>query len=198
MELNLEQEYIDKIKKAIVNNKKYVSNEDLYDDFFNETCKRALLIIKTIKNEAALDAYLKKIATTSIIQVLKDSGRVRRVAENYVKHVEEPLETVVTECLSSNENKYSKVKINYDVIDISDGPEEIAIKKEVLQKLYDAIVIANSENPAKQFLTLYNLRYVKGMKQNQIADEMGISQGEVSKRLLELMEHVKVTLDNNG
>ncbi len=196
MELKLEQEYIDLIKKSIINNKKYANNEDLYDDFFNETCKRALVIIKTIKNKAALEAYLKKIATTSIIQVLKDSGRVRRVSGSYVKQVEEPLETVVTECLSSNGNKYSNVKINYDIIDISDGPEEVAIKNDVMQRLYDAITVANSTTPAKQFLTLYNLRYVKNLKQKEIAAEMNISQSEVSKRLLELMEQVKVTLNN--
>lgn len=196
MELNIEKEQIDLIKKIIVSNKKYAGNEDLYDDFFNETCKRALLIIKTIKNEASLEAYLKKIATTSIIQVLKDSGRVRRTQEGFVKSVEEPLETVVTESLSVG-NKYANTKINYDVIDLSDGPEEVAIKKDILQKLYDAVIIANSTTPTKQYLTLYTLRYVKNLKQKQIAHELNISQSEVSKRLLELMEEVK-TAFNNG
>lgn len=190
--MDLEQEKIDLIKKIIVSNKKYTNNEDLFDDFFNETCKRSFLIMKTIKNESSLEAYLRKIATTSILQVLKDSGRVRRTSEGFVKTEEKSLEEII----SIPENKYSNTQINYDLIDLSDSPEEIVIKKEILQKLYDTVLVANSLNPAKQYMQLYDLRYVKGLKQKEIAEAMNISQSEVSKRLLELMEEVKNTFNN--
>lgn len=191
--MELEQEKIDLIKKIIISNKKYTNNEDLFDDFFNETCKRSFLIMKTIKNEASLDAYLRKIATTSIIQVLKDSGRVRRTQEGFVKTEEKSLEEVISTVIP--ENKYSNVQVNYDLIDLSDGPEEITIKNEILQKLYDAVLIANNSNPSKQYLQLYDLRYVKGLKQKEIAEALNLSQSEVSKRLLELMEEVKNTFN---
>lgn len=193
MNLNIDQGKIDFIKKTILSNRKYINNEDLFDDFFNETCKRSLVIIKTLKNEASLEAYLKKIVNTSILQVLKDSGRVRRTSEGFIRNKEESLHTLVNNSVS---NKFSDINISYDVIDLSDGPEEIAIKKDVLQNLYDAIVIANSTNPTKEFLSIYNLRYVKKLKQREIAHELNISQGEVSKRLLELMEEVKNTLNS--
>ncbi len=85
VEVELEQDKIELIKKIITTDKKYVDNEDLYDDFFNETYKRSFLIMKSVKNEASLEAYLRKIATTSIINVLKDSGRLRRTSEGFAR-----------------------------------------------------------------------------------------------------------------
>ena len=54
------QDKIDLIEKIIKQDRKFVDNEDLYDDFFNETCKRSVNIIKTITSDATLEAYLKK------------------------------------------------------------------------------------------------------------------------------------------
>lgn len=192
-EVELAQDKIDLIKKIITSDKKYVDNEDLYDDFFNETYKRSFLIMKSVKNEASLEAYLRKIATTSIINVLKDSGRLRRTTEGFTPIKEKSLDELVspTAPLPQTQSKYANVEINYDVIDLSDGPEEVVIKKEILQKLMDAVSIAHTNNPAKQYMQLYELRYVKGLKQKQIAEELNLSQGEVSKRLLDLIEEVK-------
>lgn len=195
--MELEQEKLDLIEKIIKTDKKYADNEDLFDDFFNETYKRSFLIMKSVKNEASLEAYLRKIATTSIINVLKDSGRLRRTSEGFTSTKEKSLDELVTTPTQSQQPKmqpqsrYSNVDINYDVIDLSDGPEEVVIKKEILQKLIDAVSIAHTNNPAKQYMQLYELRYVKGLKQKQIAQELNLSQGEVSKRLLDLIEEVK-------
>lgn len=195
--MELEQEKIDLIKKIITSDKKYTDNEDLFDDFFNETYKRSFLIMKSVKNEASLEAYLRKIATTSIINVLKDSGRLRRTSEGFTPIKEKSFDELTTAPTQSQQpqmqpqSRYSNVDINYDVIDLSDGPEEVVIKKEILQKLIDAVSIAHANNPAKQYMQLYELRYVKGLKQKQIAQELNLSQGEVSKRLLDLIEEVK-------
>lgn len=197
MDLELAQEKIDLIKTIIKTDKKYSNNEDLFEDFFNESYKRSFLIVKSVENEIALESYLRKIVTTSIVTVLKDSGRVRRAKEGFVPVVEESIEQMIAPVaptsvpISIPTNKYSNVQINYDIVDLEDGPEEIVIKKETLQTVIDAISIAHSSNPAKQFRQLYELRYVKSLKQAEIAKELNLSQSEVSKRLLELMERVK-------
>ncbi len=49
----------------------------------------------------------------------------------------------------------------------------------------------DEENPDKDYLHIYTLRYDKGMTQKEISEELGISQSEVSKRLFKLMEKVK-------
>lgn len=192
--MELEQEKVDLIRQIITSDKKYTGNEDLFDDFFNEACKRSFLIIKTIKNETSLEAYLKKIVTTAIINVLKDSGRLRRTSEGFVPTEEKSLEEISA---SATDNKYSNVHISYDIVDLSDGPEEVVIKKEIQQKLYDAVNIAHNSNPYKLYMQLYQARYVKSMKQKEIAKELNLSQGEVSKRLLELIEEVKAAFNNS-
>lgn len=184
--MELAQEKVDLIKQIIKSDKKYVNNEDLFEDFFNETYKRSFLVVKTVENEASLQSYLKKIVATSMVVVLKDSGRVRRTKEGFVPTQEEFIEEV-----KSYTGKFADVNINYDIVDLKDGPEELVIKKEILQTLIDAVAVAHSKNPSKQYMQLYELRYVKNLKQNQIAKELNLSQSEVSKRLLELMEQVK-------
>ena len=76
--MELAQDKIDLIEKLIKNDRKYSNNEDLYDDFFNETAKRSVSIMNAIDSESTLEAYLRRIVTTSIVSVLKDSGRLRR------------------------------------------------------------------------------------------------------------------------
>lgn len=72
--MEITQDKIDLISKLVKNDRKYQGNEDLYEDFLNEACHRSVAIINAIDNETTLTAYLRKIVTTSIINVLKDSG----------------------------------------------------------------------------------------------------------------------------
>lgn len=186
--MELAQDKLELIEKIIKGDKKFSSNEDLFDDFLNEACKRSFLIIKSVNDPNSLEAYLRKIVATSIVVVLKDSGRVRRTKEGFVATQEVSLEPVNP---IAPANKYANLQVNYDVIDLQDGPEDIVIKKEILQTVMDAVYLAHSSNVSKQYLQLYEMRYVEGMKQKEIAHELNLSQSEVSKRLFELMEHVK-------
>ena len=42
-----------------------------------------------------------------------------------------------------------------------------------------------------EFLNIFYLRYIKELKQKEIAQQVNISQAEVSKRLIELSQIVK-------
>ena len=189
--MELAQDKIDLIEKIIKNNRKFANNEDLYDDFFNETCKRSLLIVKTVTSDATLEAYLRKIATTSILNVLKNEGRLRRTKTGYMSTHEKPLETVVNSSLPD----YSKIEISYEPVAIQDTPEDVAVKKEILQIIVDSVFEVDEQEPEKQYARLYDLRYEKGLTQKEIAEELNISQSEVSKRLFKLMEKVKQTFN---
>ena len=60
-----------------------------------------------------------------------------------------------------------------------------------MQKLVDSLYAINKAEPEKQFLKIYKLRYEDGMTQKEIANELNLSQAEISKRLFKLMEKVK-------
>ena len=183
--MELAQEKIDLIEKVIKNNRKYENNEDLYDDFFNETCKRSLLIIKSITSEPTLEAYLKKIATTSILNVLKNEGRLRRTRSGFVPSGQVSLDEKIDTL------DYSNVKVVYEPVDLRETPEDIAVKKDILQRISDTVRDIDIQYPEKNYLKLYNLRYKKCLTQKEIAEELSISQSEISKRLFKLMTEVK-------
>ncbi len=185
--MELAQDKIDLIAKIIKSNRKFANNEDLYDDFLNETCKRSLLIVKTVTSDETLEAYLRKIVTTSILNVLKNEGRLRRTKSGYMSTKEVPLESAVTSSLPD----YSQIQINYDPVNIQETPEDIAVKKDILQKIIDTVNKIDEENPDKNYYKIYYLRYEKGMTQNEIAKDLDLSQSEVSKRLFKLMDKVK-------
>ncbi len=185
--VELAQDKIDLIEKIIKSDRKFVNNEDLYDDFFNETCKRSFLIVKTVSSDATLEAYLRKIATTSILNVLKNEGRLRRTKSGYMSTKDVSLDTAVQTSVPD----YSNIKVVYEPVDIKDTPEDLAIKKDILQIIVDTVYEVHESNPDKNYLKLYDLRYEKGMTQKEIAEELNLSQSEVSKRLFKLMEKVK-------
>ena len=51
------------------------------------------------------------------------------------------------------------------------------------------------QEPEKQYLTLFKLRYEDGLTQNEIAAKLGVSQSDVSKKLFKLMSKVKEALN---
>ena len=189
--VELAQDKIDLIEKIIKSDRKFANNEDLYDDFFNETCKRSFLIVKTVTSNETLEAYLKKIATTSILNVLKNEGRLRRSKSGYMSTQNVPLESVVESSIPD----YSKIEVNYGPVVIQDTPEDYAVKKEILQLIVNTVYEIDEQEPDKQYLKLYDLRFEKGMTQKEIAEELSLSQSEVSKRLFKLMEKVKQTFN---
>ncbi len=186
--MELTQDKIDLISKIIKNDRKYPNNEDLYDDFFNETCKRSVAILNAVESENTLESYLKRVVTTSIINVLKDSGRLRRTRSGYMSTKEVALDT-------SNSVDYTEVVINYTDLKIPQNPEEVVIQKEILAFVADTIKKIDAEEPDKDYLHIYTLRYDKGMTQKEISEELNISQSEISKRLYKLMDKVKAVIE---
>ena len=183
--MDLAQDKLELIEKIIKNDRKFFNNEDLYGDFFNETCRRSLGIINVVSSNVALEAYLKKIATTSIINVLKDSGRLRRTKTGFASTNTVSLEE------ESFSNNYANIKISYKNFNIQESPEEIVVRKDILKQIASTVLKVDESEPEKQYLQIYKLRYDNGMTQKEISEELGLSQSEVSKRLFKLMEKVK-------
>lgn len=204
MFVEITQEKIDLISKIIKNDRKFPNNEDLFDDFLNETCRRSVSIINSIDSGSTLEAYLRKIVSTSIINVLKDSGRLRRSKSGYTPVTEVPIETVapvaeeITQAptdLPVNLFNYTSFNPGYTDVNIPLNPEDSAIHNEVVNFIADTLERINEEEPKEKFMDIFILRYDKGLTQREMAQELGISQSEVSKRIYALIERVKNVLD---
>ncbi len=179
------------IEKCIKNNKKFQNNEDLYDDFFNETYKNALSLLKAVSSESTIELYLKRVVTSSMINVLKDSGRLRRTSQGYQATPSVPIDSV----LDTYNPEYLNTRIIFKNVQLEDNPEDAFIKRELLKNITRILNEIEKKEPDKQYLTLFKLRYEDGLTQNEIALKLGISQSEVSKKLFKLMAKVKENLN---
>ena len=191
--MELTQDNINLIGQIVKNDRKYSGNEDLYDDFLNEACKRSASIFGAIDNEATLETYLRRVVTTSIVNVLKDSGRLRRTKTGYMSTKEIVTEAPIIEAPVKVD--YSTYVVNYDNIIVPENPEDVAIKNEILAFVAETIKKIDFEEPEEKYLPIYKMRYNDGMTQKEIAQELGLSQSEISKRLYGLIEKVKSELD---
>ena len=182
------------IEKIVKANKNYSGNEDLFEDFCSEAFQKSYMMFNSTSNIQKIESYVTKVVHTSILTVLKNSGRVRRVSSGYVP----TKEIVVPEFTAETVVKPQPLGPDFvlDFPDPKESVEEILITKDCLQRIADAVCVIHKEVPSQLFLDIFYLRYVQGAKQSQIAESLNISQSEVSKRLMQLSKLISNFLDN--
>ncbi|MBS6553150.1 MAG: sigma-70 family RNA polymerase sigma factor [Clostridium sp.] len=193
------QQQRDLIEKLVKSNNKFTGNEDLLDDFCSETYKRSHSLFDSLEIKD-LESYIAKVANTAILAVLKDYGRVRRRENKYVSTQEilispvpaktKTQETAPVPVLSQVVSSVAENFV-YEIADPSDSFEEKIVRKDLLQKIVDIVLVAQKNQPEKEYLKIFYLRYVKELKQKEIAADVNLSQSEVSKRLIEIAQIVK-------
>ena len=183
------------IEKIVKTNKNYSGNEDLLEDFCSEAFQKSYLMFNSTSNIQKIESYVSKVVHTSILTVLKNSGRVRRATSGYVP----TKEIVVPEFTSETVIKAQPLGPEFilDFPDPQESVEEILITKDCLQRIADAVCVIHKEVPSQLFLDIFYLRYVQGSKQSDIAKSLNLSQSEVSKRLMQLSKLISNFLDNS-
>lgn len=167
------------IEKLVASNKRFAGNEDLFEDFCAEALERCLFLLEKTDEIEKIENYLNKIISSSIINVLKSSGRIVRNSEGYKS---------VTHTFVSIENPLDDGFL--DIKDPTISFVEKITEKETLQEIYDLVLHFEEEYPDENFYKIFYMKYVQGKKQREIASALGISQGEVSKRLFNLMKKI--------
>ena len=195
--MNTLQEQRDFIEKLVKSNNKFSGNEDLFDDFCSETYKRSHSLLEDT-DVRAIAGYLAKVTNTAILTVLKENGRVRRRENRYVSTNEVLLNPLPTKTISDTIQTQTQTIVSdidnnfvYQIADPRDSFEEKIVRKDLLQKIVDIVLAEQKQNPNKEFLKIFYLRYVKEEKQREIAEELNLSQSEISKRLIEISQIVK-------
>ena len=199
--MNTLQEQRDFIEKLVKSNNKFGGNEDLFDDFCSETYKRSHSLLEDT-DVRAIAGYLAKVTNTAILTVLKENGRVRRRENRYVSTNEVLLNPLPTKTISDTIQTQTQTQTQtivpdidnnfvYQIADPRDSFEEKIVRKDLLQKIVDIVLAEQKQNPNKEFLKIFYLRYVKEKKQREIAEELNLSQSEISKRLIEISQIVK-------
>ncbi|MFA6988815.1 MAG: sigma-70 family RNA polymerase sigma factor [Candidatus Gastranaerophilaceae bacterium] len=187
--MEVAQEYRGLIEKMILGNKRFSGNEDLLEDFCSETFKRSYFIISSVKNVEYVENYLNKVANSAILGVLKESGRLTKTSSGYQKIKQEMVQ------FKDNTEVYAE-EIIYDIPDPATNIEEKIINKETLEKIAEIIFLIDKKDPEKQYLGLFKLRYIQNKRQTEIADELELSQSEISKRLVEMTQKIHTYINN--
>ena len=170
--------YKEIIEKIVTSNKRFSGNEDLYEDFCAEALEKGLFLLKKSSDIDKIGGYLNRIVSNAMVDVLKASGRVTRGADGY----KSTAKTVLLENPLDN-----------GFIDIKDPSVSFVDKitqEETLSEIYDCILKFDRQEPEQKFGIIFYMKYVEGKKQREIASALGISQGEVSKRLFDLMQKI--------
>lgn len=173
------EEYKSIIERMVVSNKRFKGNEDLFEDFCSEALEKCCFLLQKTEEINKIENYLNKLISSAIISVLKSSGRVMRSSEGYQN---------VAQRNVSLENPLDDGF--YDIKDTSINFVERVTAKETLKEIYDLVLRFNEESPEENFATIFYMKYVQGKKQREIAACLNISQGEVSKRLFNLMQKI--------
>ena len=140
----------------------------------------------------SIEAYIAKVVNTAILNVLKENGRVRRRENKYVSTQEILINPLPAKPQNEEEEIVKQTApFVYEIEDPRDSFEEKIVRKDILQKIVDIVLVAQKNEPSKEYLKIFYLRYVKELKQKEIAEEINISQAEVSKRLVEIARIVK-------
>lgn len=178
--------------KYIKSNAKYQGNEDLCEDFLAESVRRSLSVIESVDDIAFIEPYLKKVVNTSILTVLKNSGRVQRIKNSFVPSPKVvSLNDMSEDITVSTQSKTAQAFSLEDIPDPQVDLVETAANRELLTQVCNAVIVADSTDNSKRYYDIFVKRYVDLKKQSEIAEELEISQSQVCKRLYEIVQIIK-------
>ena len=153
MKLDTLQEQRAIIEELVKKNSKFSGNEDLLEDFCSETYKRSHTLFESAKI-SEFNSYLVKVVNTAILTVLKDNGRVRRRENRYVSTKEIFLNPL------PEKQSLDVTSFIYEIEDPRDSFEEKIVRKDLLQKIVDIVLVAQKNNPSKEYFRISPLGIV--------------------------------------
>ncbi len=183
------------IEKIVKSNKNFRGNEDLYEDFCSEAFQKSYMIFNSSSNIQKIESYVTKVVHTSILSVLKNSGRIRRTNDGFVPTKE--IKVADFSAQTAIRLDIQGPEFLLDFPDPKESAEEILITQDCLQRIADSVCVIHKEIPSQSFLEIFHMRYVKGLKQAEIAKNLNLSQSEISKRLLQLSKLISNFLDSS-
>lgn len=165
------------IENLICKTSYYKQNEEFFDEFLNEILTRLEPSLEILKNQLPPQTYLEKVVKKGILSILKKHERLIKPSSSQ----KEPDWNV----LSFDINK--KGEISFNISYPISNREDKNIIAEQLKLLIKNLEKINENEPEKQFLKIFELRYNKSLKIEEIAKNLGLSVDTVSKRIKEML-----------
>lgn len=201
------------IETVIRESAKFRGNEELIDIFCEAIYKKSYLIMDAIRDTARLKRHLMMICDSCMDQIIKEKRKYeqtrvyRQIEQN--SRLQEEIVPLKKNPLKEQEELEEEFKMHqaaqsvinlkeeiqrsekYDSSDMLIDPLEFCPQKRIsqytIEKLIQIVKIIDSKFPKKRYYEIFSLRYIKNYNQTDIAREMKISQVELSKRFVELI-----------
>lgn len=201
------------IEEIIRANPRYWGNEDLLESFCSDVYKKSYLLLDSVSNIDNLKSYLEKVVDTSVSSILKQNGRddtprekpdMSSVKADILDNPEvkekinaiKPLKDAKIVSLRSDEEDIKALKgdIFGDIEDPKVTFPDMDIKESAINRIMSIVFDIHTKHPEKYYFQIFYSRHVRLKKQASIANELKITQGELSKRYFELIKLVKECL----
>lgn len=201
------------IETVIRESAKFRGNEELIDLFCDAIYKKSYLIMDAIRDTTRLKRHLMMICDNCMEQIIKEKRKFeqtkiyRQIEQN--SRLQEEIVQLKKTPLTDKEDLEEEFKIHqatksvvnlkeeiqrserYDSSDMLIDPLDFCPQKRVseytIEKLIQIVKIIDAKFPKKRYYEIFSLRYIKKLNQTDIAREMKISQVELSKRFVELI-----------
>jgi len=200
------------IEKIIRENENFQGREDLLEAFFAEIYKKSYLLLGSVSNVENLRNYLTKVVNTSILNVI--GGLKTEEPEAEIKIVNAQEETLVSEekitpkkILDSIAREFtpeslkkvggeirslkSSIDVYKDIKDPAQMVKQEIINKNLAQRIVNVIYEIHSKVPNRYYFQIFYMKYMDNRRQSEIAQKLGITQNELSKRYWELVKLIK-------
>lgn len=153
------------IIEKIKNNKRIINNEDLIDNVLSLVQYRVEGIIEDIKDDIAINQYLEKIITKSIIDTLRAEGR-------YSLKSVTPIQ-----------------KINYRNFDYDISKYKLPLTPiSKLKQIYSMLQKSDEKNNTS-YKNILNYKYKNKLSTSEIAKELQLNEQNIVDILFEMSEY---------
>lgn len=185
--MQIKQEQREYLENIIKSSPVYNGNDNLLEDFLNETVKRAYDLVSEEQNLDSIKIYLKRIANSVILDVIKNSIN-QSVSSNGIgnlKTEEKKSSGIVYEC---DEN--GDISIDYDMSFDKTPEEKTILSEQQINRIKEVVSAIDSEEQALVYKNIFELRYFKGFNNLEIAEKLEISEYDVDKKLLFILNKI--------
>ena len=181
--MNITQEQKEFIENIIKECHGYKGNEHLLDEFCNEVIRRAYSFISKQNEFNGIKVYLKKIANVAIFEVIKNSANLTELNKNTDE------QETLNVGYEFDEN--GDIALNYDISfeDVPDKP--ICLSENQINQIKNIVCNIDEKNNPDFYKNIFELRYLKGLNNNKIAEKLEIEEFEVDKKLLFMLNKVR-------
>lgn len=175
--MTIQAQHKELIELSIKRSPNFKGNEVLFDAFCEEVYARIKSTLDLLGDKTPPQTYLDKITQKSILHVLKNKKRL----QGGIHDGEAPIDNLLS--FNINQNGETVFEIPYP----NSEREKISVLHEQLKVLINKLYRLQENEPEKEFLKLYELRYNKKLNITNLAHKLEMSEAQVSQRLYELL-----------